>query len=216
MTSPLFRTRPATDAEREAIRLIGDTPFVANVTIAATAVSSPRSILAGPGVRFDQEVETGEIGEAITPPGDLYAALPPPDTMRYLGGRQRCSPLLAGDDAKRLFLVLSFLAAVAIVALALAGAARAHGIYTSWRDPASGALCCNGEDCAPFPEERVKVLATGYLIAAPGRAPELIPFARTIPSPDGRYHRCTQEWDAPEQGLATGDTRCFAAPMPGS
>ncbi|MCT8970610.1 hypothetical protein [Microbaculum marinisediminis] len=106
MTTPVFRTFPATDAEREAIRLIGDTPFVANVTIQACALAAPRSILAGPGVRFDQQLAAPDAAAAAARSGR--------DRDR------RSAPLFGDGDARRLLAVLCVIAGLAIVAIAAA------------------------------------------------------------------------------------------------
>jgi hypothetical protein len=67
----LYRT-PRTEAERALCRLVGDQPFIANVSIRPTAdirptSKPPRLPLLGPGVRFDM----GERGPSLFGPGDL-------------------------------------------------------------------------------------------------------------------------------------------------
>ncbi len=93
----------------------------------------------------------------------------------------------------------------------------AHEIYSHWTDPVTGLGCCNDRDCKPYPAENVKETRVngvfGYMLATG----EFWPASRTIPSPDGNYHRCTYEWDVnnPDLNLHAkrGETRCFSAPM---
>lgn len=97
-----------------------------------------------------------------------------------------------------------------VIALLLLGVGYAwpHSWYTGTTNPVTGGSCCGRADCRPFPEERVTVIAGGYLLSLPGGKQEVVPYAETLPSRDGRYHRCDRLAASP----TAGERICFFAP----
>src|SRR5262245_45324043 len=77
--------------------------------------------------------------------------------------------------------------ATAIAVLCLSSSVLAHDSYTDLRDR-DGHLCCNGQDCKPV---EATVLPDGnyYLLSTE----EIIPADMASPSPDDRFHRCTND-----------------------
>jgi hypothetical protein len=104
---------------------------------------------------------------------------------------------------------------VATIALLCASnTVLAHDIYSNLRDR-DGKLCCNGQDCKPV---QATVLPDGnYYLPA---TDEIIPADMATPSPDDRFHHCTDysvyigsdPWGGPVWETAP-KTRCFFAPM---
>ena len=47
--------------------------------------------------------------------------------------------------------------------------------------------CCSGRDCQQVADDSVEPTAGGYHIKETG---EIIPYSRTMTSPDGHVHRC--------------------------
>src|SRR6516162_5730674 len=72
-----------------------------------------------------------------------------------------------------------------IVLLCLSSTVLAHDIYNNLRDR-DGRLCFNGQDCKPV-EARVLPDSNYYLPATD----ETIPADMATPSPDDRFHHCT-------------------------
>src|SRR4029453_1633721 len=93
--------------------------------------------------------------------------------------------------------------------LCMSSTVLAHDIYSNLRDRA-GHLCCNGQDCRPV---QATVLPDGnYYLPTTN---EIIPADMATPSPDNRFHHCTNQFDS-WGGPLLGDTpttRCFFAPM---
>ena len=90
----------------------------------------------------------------------------------------------------------------------------AHDIYRGFRDQ-NGHLCCNDKDCKPV---HATPLPDGsYYLPA---SDETIPADMATPSPDDRFHHCTDysvyigsdPWGGPVWETAP-KTRCFFAPM---
>ena len=104
--------------------------------------------------------------------------------------------------------------AAAIALLCLPSTVLAHDIYNNLRDR-DGRLCFNGQDCKPV-EARVLPDGSYYLPASD----ETIPADMATPSPDDRFHHCTDysvyigsdPWGGPVWETAP-KTRCFFAPM---
>ena len=101
--------------------------------------------------------------------------------------------------------------------LCVSSTVLAHDIYSNLRDR-DGQLCCNGQDCKPV---QATVLPGGnYYLPA---SDEIIPADMAVPSPDGRFHRCTYfpthpianefEGSGPVLEGIPNKTRCFFAPM---
>lgn len=85
--------------------------------------------------------------------------------------------------------------------LVLIAALVGHGYAHSWYP----SRCCAGNDCAPLEGlDAVQRRMDGWFIPATG---ETIPFDRTEPSEDLRFHRCVR---------ADGSTRCLFSPPTGS
>jgi hypothetical protein len=106
----------------------------------------------------------------------------------------------------------ALLAAIAL--LSLSSTVLAHDIYSGFRDR-NGHLCCNEKDCKPV---HATVLPDGsYYLPA---SDETIPADIATPSPDDRFHHCTDysvyigsdPWGGPVWETAP-KTRCFFAPM---
>lgn len=83
-----------------------------------------------------------------------------------------------------------FAVACLLLALALAmEAARAHDHYTSWKQPANGASCCDNRDCRPT---RARMTDAETWQAWDGERWIDIPphTILKMQSPDGRNHLC--------------------------
>ena len=80
-----------------------------------------------------------------------------------------------------------------LLLLAMCGVAQAHDPYTHLRNPKTGALCCNGTDCAPIAAERVDQVPGGYMVDKK----HFVPGDQVIPSKDGEYHACF--WPPPDK-----------------
>lgn len=104
-------------------------------------------------------------------------------------------------------MVGAFVLIVVTMVLFSVGGASAHSMYTGKRNPVTSESCCGINDCRPFPEERVQVVPGGYMTSLIGGGVEYIPEAETLPSMDGRYHRC----EVPI-GPDAGRRRCFMVP----
>lgn len=98
--------------------------------------------------------------------------------------------------------------AVVILAMVISSQVQAqahdHWISREQRRSATGEWCCSEADCAPVPDEKVRVTPRGYVLEETG---ETIPTRSAQPSGDGRYWRCRRP-DA--------TTRCFFFPPPGT
>jgi len=101
-----------------------------------------------------------------------------------------------------------------IALLCLSSTVLAHDIYSGFRDR-NGNLCCNEKDCKPV---HARVLPDGsYYLPA---SDETIPADMATPSPDDRFHHCTDysvyigsdPWGGPVWETAP-KTSCFFAPM---
>jgi hypothetical protein len=97
--------------------------------------------------------------------------------------------------SRRLFLLIS---SSAVVAGALGGMALAHSWYPI--------QCCD-DDCYAVADEDVQLTGAGWRIVATG---EVVAFGRVAFSPDGRFHRCS------EDGEIGGRTLCLFVPRLGS
>src|SRR5262245_65849823 len=73
----------------------------------------------------------------------------------------------------------------AIALLCVSSTVLAHDIYSTLRDR-NGHLCCGGQDCKPV--EAIGLPDGSYYL--PG-SDETIPADMATPSPDDRFHRCT-------------------------
>lgn len=95
--------------------------------------------------------------------------------------------------------------AIPIVLLGLWVASPALG--HSWYD----AICCSDQDCRPMEPGAVEWTPGGYLIHESG---ELIPEDSYVvrDSQDGRYHRCSLHYRAPQ---VPNETRCLYVPRMG-
>ena len=93
-----------------------------------------------------------------------------------------------------IILVAMFIVAALAVAISF-GPARGHSFYDAY--------CCNGTDCAPISETRVRVVVGGYLLDGKYFIAEK--DARN--SQDGDYHACF--WPTPDT------LRCFYRPPMG-
>lgn len=96
---------------------------------------------------------------------------------------------------------LGSLVAWVLLILALAfGPAWGHSFYS--------AHCCDGQDCAPYPHERVTYSPAGYRVIMPDGYQVLVPTGdpRIIPqNHDPDYHLCE---------YPTGTIRCLYVPEP--
>jgi hypothetical protein len=66
--------------------------------------------------------------------------------------------------------------------------------------------CCGKEDAHNLPDEVVKVTPQGYAIP---EYPDVIPYAKALPSPDGTY------WAFYQKNEYGWMMFCFFAPIPG-
>jgi hypothetical protein len=88
--------------------------------------------------------------------------------------------------------------------LGLAHSAPAGWHYDAW--------CCSGRDCAPIPEDEVRITPEGYLVTIPAestrdRLQKLFPYDKVRMSGDGQYHACILP--------GSGDFRCLYVPPMG-
>lgn len=97
--------------------------------------------------------------------------------------------------------------AVCLALIASTAVAMGHSFYDPW--------CCSGKDCAPIPQESVKVSRRGYTVTiCPGDHPLVTEscinkhfgFDEARPSEDGAYHACI---------YPAGEIRCLYAPQGG-
>lgn len=79
---------------------------------------------------------------------------------------------------------------------ALIVASAAHDAPTGWTYPWE---CCSGHDCGEIAADRVKLVASGYLVDGK----HLVPHKDVKKSPDGAFHACFPTPDI---------LRCFWAP----
>ena len=89
----------------------------------------------------------------------------------------------------------------------LVGRAAAHDPYTDWKQPGSGASCCNGQDCRPV---RAYVGEDGLWRAWDGVRWLKVPADKLLPvdfAKDGRSHLCS---------TADGHVYCFSPGVPRS
>jgi hypothetical protein len=89
----------------------------------------------------------------------------------------------------RSFARLNVAATAAVVALLIAGPARAHEPYAGWKENGTGASCCSTRDC-----RRVELCDNGEgFLTLFGRC-DPIPRDTLIrqPSPDGYAHVCVR------------------------
>lgn len=76
--------------------------------------------------------------------------------------------------------------------------AESHSFYPSW--------CCSDKDCHPIPDEEMQMENGGWRHIPSGA---FIPFEKTLPSPDGRFHGCPTTHETPVR------MKCFWAPGAG-
>ena len=93
---------------------------------------------------------------------------------------------------------------VVLFLLALAAPAAAHEKWWNGKevDPATKRYCCGDNDIKHLTREQVKVTPEGFQLGDTG---EIVPHARTQPSPDGEFW--VFRWGSPVQ------TQCFFAPV---
>lgn len=82
--------------------------------------------------------------------------------------------------------VAGLVAGVAVGLISLSPG-RAHEAPSGWSYPLE---CCSNHDCYEIAASEISVVAEGYVIKS-AREPQVIPFNRARPSPDGRWHRCS-------------------------
>lgn len=87
----------------------------------------------------------------------------------------------------------------ALTVVMLGGTALGHSWYP--------VQCCVERDCFPVPDDDVKQTVSGWRVGATG---EIVPFGKAAFSPDGRFHRCT------EDGEIGARTLCLFVPRLGS
>ena len=90
-------------------------------------------------------------------------------------------------------------------------AASGHDSWISrhkFRDPYSGAWCCNEHDCSPLDETRVVETKEGYVVDRKF----FVPRGRAMPSYDSQYWACFNPGGLHGHGPKR-DVRCFFVPM---
>lgn len=112
-------------------------------------------------------------------------------------------------DVVRLILGILLTGAMAIGAAAsvYVRPARAHDLYAGWVNPATGASCCNNQDCRPArsylgDDGRHYVFLTGRWKQVP------VERVLKIPSPGGNSHVCAN--------VQTDEIYCFVPGQPKS
>lgn len=138
---------------------------------------------------------------------------PAPDFDDEISGRsteprrRRIRP----DSTARIIGGVGLVLSIVTLLLILIGAASAHDHWIGrggYRDPVSGASCCGTMDCAALRDGAVIARRGGWHVVETG---EVISYARTLDSPDGRFWRCRFLG-----GERKGQTRCLFAPGVGS
>lgn len=96
---------------------------------------------------------------------------------------------------------------------------QAHDMWISrgkFRDPVSGAWCCNADDCHPLEPDQVWHEDHGVTITIPyfGETHSfVVPNGRIQPSGDGQYWACLSTESASRgRGVHLG-VRCFFEPL---
>ena len=105
------------------------------------------------------------------------------------------------------------------VLLAVSQPVQSHESWISrdkYRDPLTGQLCCNKQDCRTLSSEEVSQYKDRFEIAVPyfGEMKKFtIPSSRILPSQDGEYWAClSSESFSKGRGVRLG-VRCFFAPL---
>jgi hypothetical protein len=106
-----------------------------------------------------------------------------------------------------------------IVLVAFSQPVQSHESWISrnmYRDPLTGQLCCNEQDCHILSSEEVRQSEGSFEIEIPhfGATKKFsIPFSRVLPSQDGEYWAClSSEAFSKGRGVTLG-VRCFFAPL---
>jgi hypothetical protein len=160
-----------------------------------------------------------ELGVPLLPlihPGKAHRDPPSSAWPEQTGSHCRivfCTVMVGTEpNSTRLNEMKKLLAAIAPLCLSSTG--LAHDIYSNLRDR-NGHLCCNDQDCKPV---QATLLPDGnYYLPA---SDEIIPADMAAPSPDDRFHHCTNypiatelfPWGGPIYE-SEPKTRYFFAPM---